>query len=282
MASTVIPPGDNSEPREISEFFTEVSDRDANFTRLVEAIGEQAQLNPIISTAQNELVQRLKPFGVSARAIGGVAGGGEVLSSADGRCAVLARRRRGRAGRDGQVFEFLTISTGAPLDLQGILKERLGSQVREGTYHDHMTARALRSRIGELSPNGKKLSHEVARESIRHLYDDELRSSLGFVVDVFGDSPITRDYLGSLRGGSQALLPANGDPPESVFDRRFLVTCGTCEERHFVFDTDADAQASMQEGKAKCASCGGADFATEEAFAVPHAVPRRVTPRSLA
>ncbi len=191
----------------------------------------------------------------------------EVLASERGDYALLVRVRRARGRREGRIFEFVTVSKGEDIGAMDAISDRLGADAQEGSHQDVSMARRLQSQMGNLSPNGRRLSDGAARESFRQLYDDRLRGSLSSVTDIFGDAPLTMDFLESVRNDAPDLF-SEGRPPESVFDRQFLVSCDDCEERHLAFDSRRDAEHAVADGKAKCATCGEGSFTVEEAFVV--------------
>jgi hypothetical protein len=98
----------------------------------------------------------------------------ELFVSANGDRAVLIHMEYDIALRV-HVLDLLVIRKGECAVFKDEVSKALGLPLRVSSWTEECLIRGLKEQIRELSPNGKKLADVTCRQTIRRLYDDNVR-----------------------------------------------------------------------------------------------------------
>lgn len=244
-------------------------DRSSGLPEVVAGLEGQG-LRPVFKAVRDDLVQKLECLGFSAPR--GMVGSDEIelLVVEHGSGAVALRLDPANRlllpilGRDLD----LLLSSQDPESVETRI-QAAGYELLPHSLAEARSADRLRSDLGELSPNGKRLADANYRAAARSLYDDELRASVAAVSAAFRSLSVPETALVQIDVFSEGaaklskLLAAEG-----ALSRNFSIQCKDCGQKFSDFPLEASAESSLVQSTGKCPNCGAARLEVVPTFAL--------------
>lgn len=175
--------------------------------------------------------------------------------------------------------EFLIVADSGEgiAETEALLRNTLSIELNELSMGEAHTIARLSEQVGKRSPNGKLLADKAVRELLRNLYDDELRSDLGTLLDTFSDTPADKATMLKLQPFDKhhsRLDRILND--EELVQTKYIVYCPKCDTHHLSFNEQSAAEATIANKSSTCAACNTANLEVLEVYSVVDALERGI------
>lgn len=164
---------------------------------LTSSLTEACHYEALLEQSRRCLQKRLQPLGLQSPFEFEIPDQQQdVLVSEDGTSCILIRLvSYGDETNSEALVDLLGVSLHAePVDIPEVVSTAFGLSPSPGSLASAATADRLNDRLGELSPNGRKLADPKIRAATRRLCDDRLRQDLAAVVGAVGANAVTAQF----------------------------------------------------------------------------------------